>query len=81
MRNPSINLRIPPKLLKTLQQEAKQNQETIQQLIRTILKTRTQRKTRQTLAYGFAGPAKKQIKTYEDRFSEPKRSARKKIIK
>ncbi len=75
MRNPALILRLPPKLLKTLQQEATANEESVQQLIRRLLRARSVRKKQQGLAYGFAGPARRHIRDYVDNFAGPPGSA------
>ncbi len=75
MVSPGILVRVTQKLFVQLQHEAHTNNESVPQLIRNILFQRITRKTRahknHELAYGFAGPAHRKIKTFEDWFSGP----------
>ena len=84
MVSPGIFIRIPQKLLEHIQQEARTNHDTIPGLVRKVFSHRyaVQKSRQQTLAYGFAGVARRQIREYVDNFAGPPGSAvRKRHVK
>jgi len=73
-----LHIRMPETLLHKLQREAKSTQQTVQQLVRSILASRLNRKTsyaRDAFIDFFAGPPRKRITSFEDKFAGPKGSA------
>ncbi|MDO8660969.1 MAG: hypothetical protein Q7K43_03705 [Candidatus Woesearchaeota archaeon] len=83
MRNPAITLRLKPALLKQLISEAKEQEQTPQQIIRKLLKAHYTKRAPASdpfldrfsspTAYSRAHPARE----YIDRFSRPRTTAEK----
>gem|GEM_PF-6251880 len=84
MRNPDIHIRLEPKLLRALKQEAKEQNQTVQHLIRKLITTRQRRKNyvpsdpfldrfSKPTAYSRTHP----VREYIDRFSRPRTTAEK----
>ena len=71
----SIHLRINQKVFAHLHHEAEKTHSSVPEVIRKqihhLYAVKKSRQHHQPLAYGFAGPAHRKIKTFEDWFSGP----------